>query len=93
MAALTVDDIYDLLAAEAPVDRADLKPEATLESLNIASLDVISVLFALEDKFNVVVETEEAQGATTLGDFVDLVLAKARGADAAGGGSQAAAQG
>ena len=61
MATITVDDIYDLLAAEAPVDRADLRPEATLESLGIASLDVISVLFALEDRFGVVVEQSDVE--------------------------------
>ena len=79
---LTKDDIYDLLAAEAPVDRADLKPEATLESLNIASLDVISVLFALEDKFGVVVEQADVESARTLGDFTDVVMAKAAAAPA-----------
>ncbi|MBE7217214.1 MAG: acyl carrier protein [Caulobacteraceae bacterium] len=83
MPAITVDDVYDLLAAEAPVERADLKPEATLESLGIASLDVISVLFALEDKFGVVVEQADVEGARTLGDFTDVVMAKAAAAPAA----------
>jgi acyl carrier protein len=90
MAAVTADDVLDLIAEESPVERSALNDrDATLESLGVASLDMISVLFALEDKFGVVVETEEAQGATTLGGFVDLVLAKAR----EGGGAPAAAQG
>lgn len=78
MATITADDILDLVAEEAPVERADLKPDATLDALGIASLDVISVLFAIEDRFAVVVEQEDVEGVTTLQSFVDAVLAKAR---------------
>jgi acyl carrier protein len=78
MATLTADDILDLIAQEAPVERADLTPEATLDALGVASLDVISVLFALEDKFGVVVEQSDVDQAKTLGDFTAAVLAKAQ---------------
>lgn len=77
MAALTADDVLALVADEAPVERSALDPAATLDSLGIASLDVISVLFALEDKFGVVVEQGDVEGVSTLGEFVDRVLAKA----------------
>ncbi|CAN5126810.1 hypothetical protein BH09PSE2_BH09PSE2_15940 [soil metagenome] len=80
MATITADDVLDLVAQEAPVDRADLKPEATLDELGVASLDVISVLFALEDKFGVIVEQGDIEHAKTLGDFIDAVLAKAQAA-------------
>ena len=92
MAALTADDVLDLVAEEAPVDRATLDRDATLDSLGIASLDVISVLFALEDRFGVVVEQTDVEGCKTLGQFVDAVLAKAAAApaDAAPGAPPAA---
>ena len=77
MAAITSDDVLDLLAEEAPVDRASLQRGATLDSLGIASLDVISVLFALEDRFGVVVEQTDVEHVKTLGEFIDAVLAKA----------------
>lgn len=82
MAALTADDVLALVADEAPVERAALDHAATLDSLGIASLDVISVLFALEDKFGVVVEQGDVEGVSTLGEFVDRVLAKAAQAPA-----------
>lgn len=78
MATITADDILDLIAEEAPVQRADLKPEATLEALGVASLDVISVLFAIEDRYGVVVEQSDVEGVTTLQSFIDAVLAKAK---------------
>ena len=77
MPAITSDDVLDLVAEEAPVERAALDPAATLDSLGIASLDVISVLFALEDRFGVVVEQSDVEHVQTLGEFVDAVLAKA----------------
>lgn len=74
--AITPDDVLDAIADEAPIPRADLKPEATLESLGIASLDVISVLFVLEDRFGVVIEQDDIKGVTTLQDFIDVALSK-----------------
>ena len=83
MAEITQDDVLDLVAEEAPVDRAALTRDATLDALGVASLDVISVLFALEDRFGVVVEQSDVEGVKTLGEFVDAVLAKAAAAPAA----------
>ena len=75
--AVTADEVLDLIAKEVPVDRARLDPAATLDELDIASLDMISVTFALEDQMGVVVEQADFAHAKTLGDFVDAVLAKA----------------
>jgi acyl carrier protein len=77
MALITSDDVLDVIADEAPVERDKLDPAATLESLGVASLDVISVLFTLEDRFGVVVQTEDVEGVETLQQFIDVVLAKA----------------
>lgn len=77
MATLSADDILNLISEEVPIDRDKLDPSATLESLDIASLDMISVMFALEDKYNVVVEQEDVKDAKTLDDFVKIVQAKA----------------
>ena len=75
--AVTADQVLDLIAEEVPTDRAKLDPAATLDELDIASLDIISVTFALEDKWGVVVEQSDFAHVKTLGDFVDVVLAKA----------------
>jgi acyl carrier protein len=75
--AVSADDILSVIAQEALVDRVKLTPDATLESLGIASLDIISIVFALEDRFGVVLEQSEFEGVTTVAGLVDLVLAKA----------------
>lgn len=45
--------ILDIFAAETFVDRDKLLPEATIDELGIASLDVVQAVFALETAFNI----------------------------------------
>ena len=77
--AITADQILDVISEEVPIDRAQLLPEATLESLNIASLDMISVMFALEDKYAVIVEQNDVD-AKTLDDLIKIIIAKSEAA-------------
>jgi acyl carrier protein len=72
----TRDAVIAIIAEEARIDAEKLKPEATLASLGIASLDVVSVLFAIEDKFGVEIPQEEIASTETLGQFVDVILGR-----------------
>ncbi len=74
------DDILDLLAREAEVDRSSLDLEGRLNDLGIASLQMISVLFAIEDRYKVTISPEEMQAAETLADLVNLARARMRSA-------------
>jgi acyl carrier protein len=76
---MTIDrnSVLDIIAEEALVDRAKLTPEATLESLGIASLDIISIVFALEERFGLVLEQSDLEGVQSLGQLVDLILDRA----------------
>ena len=78
--AITAYQILDVISEEVPIDRAQLLPEATLESLNIASLDMISVMFALEDKYAVIVEQNDVADAKTLDDLIKIIIAKSEAA-------------
>jgi acyl carrier protein len=74
----TVDRILDILAKETFVDRAKLVPEATIEELGIASLDVVQAIFALETEFDIEIPVagDSAGGAefSTVQDLVSHVL-------------------
>jgi len=72
----TRDDIIAIIAEEARIDAAKLTSDATLASLDIASLDVMSVLFAIEDKYGVEIPVEIVNPADTLGQFVDAILSR-----------------
>lgn len=77
MAAVTEDEVKAILAEEARVPIESLRDEATLDSLGVASIDVMSSLFTLEDRHGVVVQTEDLEGVSTLGQFLAKVREKA----------------
>jgi acyl carrier protein len=54
----------------------DLKPEATLEELDIDSLDIAELAQVVEDEYGVEISGDDAAGVATVGDTIDLVLAK-----------------
>ena len=72
----TEAELLDLIAKEAIIDREKLTREATLEDLGISSLDVISMLFELEEKYGVVIEEGDMPQMTTLGEMVDFLLSR-----------------
>lgn len=73
----TDNELFELVASEAQVERNRLSRDAKLEDLGIASLDVISILFEVEDRFGIMVESEELAGCSTLGDLLDTVRSRA----------------
>ena len=54
----------------------DLKPEATLEELDIDSLDIAELAQVVEDEYGVEISGDDAAAVTTVGDTIDLVIAK-----------------
>ncbi len=48
-----MDDVIDIIAEKARIDRAKLELTARLDELNIASLDVVEIVFALEERFDI----------------------------------------
>src|SRR3546814_4380888 len=47
------NDIYDIIADKAAVDRAKLHRDAKMTDLEIESLDVVEIIFAIEEKFDI----------------------------------------
>ena len=68
------DRIMDIIAKEAKQDRAKLTLDTRLEELKIESLDLVQILFAIEDQFDVYVPyNDESYKLETLRDVVDGV--------------------
>jgi acyl carrier protein len=75
--AVTAEEVLAIIAGEAKVDLAALRPEATLTDLAISSLDVVSVVFELEDRFGLEIEPETIEPGFTIAQFVDHVVSLA----------------
>ena len=58
------------------VEADQVVPEATFEALDADSLDLVELVMALEEEFNVSVEEEELEGVTTIKAAYDLVTSK-----------------
>lgn len=75
----TENDIFDIVAKQAKADRATLKRDTKLSELDLQSIDIIELIFAIEDKFDISVPYSpndlNSAGISfeTVGDLIDAV--------------------
>lgn len=73
-----IEEIKEVIAKEGMVDVAKITPDATLESLDLKSVDIVMILTALEERFNVYIpmdgnlqEAKDVQGLMgALADYI-----------------------
>jgi acyl carrier protein len=70
---MTDDELLDLIAEEALIDREKLVRQATLEDIGLDSVDVVSVVFAAEEKYGVEIPEDAFKDVTNLGGFLDIL--------------------
>ncbi len=68
--------VIDAIANLGP-EREQVVRDATFESLDVDSLDLVELSQVVEEEFGVEVKGEDAQKLKTVGDAIDLVLARA----------------
>ncbi len=70
------NEVLEIIAAKASVEVASLTLDAKLTDLNIASLDVVEIVFALEEKFDIQIPFNANKAKSefeTVGDVVRAV--------------------
>ncbi len=68
------EEIIDVIASEGMVDRTKVTPDATIESLDLKSVDIVMILTALEEKFNVYIPMDGSlQEAKTVEGLIDAI--------------------
>jgi acyl carrier protein len=68
--------VRGLMAEQLGVDPSEMRPDANiLEDLGADSLDVVEMVMALEDAFDIEIADEDAEAMRTVGD-VEAYLAK-----------------
>ncbi|MGV8995810.1 MAG: phosphopantetheine-binding protein [Parvibaculaceae bacterium] len=80
---ITEAEIADVIAHETNIDRALLTRDADLAELDIQSLEIVEIIFALEDKFGIEIPYNANSGPNdstgisiqTIGDLLDLITA------------------
>jgi acyl carrier protein len=69
-------EIFDGLG-ELGADRGEISREATFEALEVDSLDLVELAQIIEEKFGVELEGDDVKDLKTVGEVVDLVVARA----------------
>jgi acyl carrier protein len=68
--------IFDGLV-ELGTERDQLSREASLEDLDVDSLDLVELAQIVEDEFGVELKGDDVKDVKTVGEVIDLVVAKA----------------
>jgi acyl carrier protein len=68
--------IVDAIATFGP-DKSEVTRDATFESLDIDSLDLVELGQIVEDEFGVRLEPADMKDLRTVGDAIDLVASRA----------------
>ena len=69
-------DIFEIIADKAEVEREKVISNASLEELKIESLDVVEIIFAIEEKFDINVPfnaNDQDLEFDTVGDVVKAI--------------------
>jgi acyl carrier protein len=70
---LVTEQVLSALVKVKPGSANVIRPESTLESLGLDSLDTITLLFELETRVGVSIPDEAARGVRTVGDIIERI--------------------
>lgn len=72
-----IDEILDIISNAAKLDKSVLVPDATMESLGIPSLDMVDILFAVEERYDIYIPLgDELTQAVYLYDLIEIMAAQ-----------------
>ena len=73
----TLDRFRDCAVEVLAVDSEQVTPEASFaDDLDADSLDLVELVMALEEEFDISVDEEELEGVTTVAHAIELVESK-----------------
>lgn len=73
----TLDRFRDCAVEVLAVEGEQVTPEASFaDDLDADSLDLVELVMALEEEFDISVDEEELEGVTTVADAIELVESK-----------------
>mgnify|MGYP000976186455 FL=1 len=68
------EKIRDIIAEQLGIEASEITPESTfVDDLGADSLDIVELIMALEEEFNMEIPDEEAEKISTVGDVVEYI--------------------
>ncbi len=72
-----IDDIKEVVVEQLSVDAAEVKEDSKfVEDLGADSLDVVELVMALEEKFDIEIPDDEAEKIQTVKDVITYIESK-----------------
>ena len=72
------EKVRDIVVEQLGVDEEDVKLEsAFIDNLGADSLDIVELIMALEEEFDMEISEEDAEKVSTVGDVIDYIKANA----------------
>lgn len=66
--------VKDIIAEQLGINEDDIAPESSLsDDLGADSLDIVELVMALEEEFEMEIADEEAEQLDTVNDFIEFV--------------------
>lgn len=73
----TVESVITDGLVEVGAEREEISREATFETLDVDSLDLVEMAQIIEDEFGVALKGDDVKDIKNVGELVDLVVARA----------------
>jgi acyl carrier protein len=67
------EKVKSIIAEQLGVAEEELTPETSFEDLNADSLDIVELIMALEEEFDLEIPDEEAEKIQTVGEIVEYI--------------------
>ncbi|SMB94820.1 acyl carrier protein [Thermanaeromonas toyohensis ToBE] len=65
--------VRSIVAEQLGVDEEEITPNTSFEDLNADSLDIVELIMALEEEFDIEIPDEDAEKLTTVGAAVEYI--------------------
>ena len=70
-----VEHVLGIVRREATQQESVINLDSRVEDVNIDSIDLINILFLLEDEYSVVIDMDIQEHVETVGDLIEALIA------------------
>lgn len=70
---MVFDKVKEIIADKLGVNEKEIKMESTFEDLGADSLDIVELIMAIEEEYDIQISDEEAEKAQSVGDVVNYI--------------------
>lgn len=70
---MVFDKVKSIISDKLGINENEVKMETTFEDLGADSLDIVELIMAIEEEYDIQVSDEEAEKAQSVGDVVNYI--------------------